>query len=203
MPTPVNITLTNNPQYRESVAYHEAGHVVVATVQGLQLSRYGIRLRDDGTGISYYKFRKPKRFYDGPSEISREHTLIALYAGLISQQVFYPDCSTQGANDDQNLIDLLLQDMDAQDTFPSLALASLVAQIELKKESQKLVDKHWPAIVALATALWETPDKPRDFDEPEPDSPQSQFEKMLGGRRVAEILQPFGITVSIWDLPPD
>jgi hypothetical protein len=93
--------------------------------------------------------------------------------------------------------------MDAEDTFPLLGLASLVAQIELKKESQRLVDQHWSAIVALATALWKKDEEPRAFDEPDQDSSQSQFEKMLDGQRVVEILKPFGICASIWNLVAD
>ena len=91
--------------YRESVGYHEAGHVVVAAAQGMQVSREGIYLAVDGTGLACCRFRKPEKFYSGPSDISRAHTIIATYAGLIAQQKFYPDCSVQGGSDDQNLID--------------------------------------------------------------------------------------------------
>lgn len=190
-------------RYRESVAYHEAGHVVVAAARGLPLSRHGMHLDSDGRGMAYYKFRKTKRFYGGPSKISRDDTLVATFAGLIAQQKFYPECSVLGADDDNNFIDEHFQEMDAEDSFPSLSCASLMAQTELRQESEKLVERHWAAIIALATALLAEPDTPRYSNEPDPNWSRSQFEKMLSGERIIAILEGFDIRASIWDLPSD
>jgi hypothetical protein len=192
--------MTRDLLYRESVAYHEAGHVVVAAALGMRLSRHGIHLGEDANGMSYYEYRKPKKFFDGPSGISRDHTLIALYAGLIAQRKFYPKCSVEGYSDDQNLIDLLVQEVDAEDFSGS---ASLTAQLDLPKESRKVVNQHWAAIKAVAKALWDTPDKPRNLNEPEPCWSQSMSEKMLDGQNIVEILRGFGIYTSLWDLAPE
>src|ERR1700704_1087485 len=183
--------------YRESVAYHEAGHIVVAAAQGLRLSRRGIHLDSDGRGMAYYKYRKTKRF--GPPEINRESTIVATYAGLIAQKEFHPDCSIKGADTDGDSIGELLREMDAEDDSPFLHLASDAAKVELEKESERLLKIHWAAIVAVATALLGEPDTIRYSDEPEPYWSLLQYEKMLNGERIIEILKNFDIYASLWD----
>jgi hypothetical protein len=165
---------------------------VVAAAQGMQLSREGIYLAVDGTGLACYRFRKPKKFYSGPSDISREHTIIATYAGPIAQQKFYPDCSVRGGNDDQNLIESLLLEIEEENPFPG---CSALTEVKYKNESKKLVGKYWPAIVAVATALWA---EPPNFDECGLSSPQ--MKKKLDGESLIKILQSFGIHTSLCDL---
>src|SRR5882762_11573916 len=185
----------SDPRYPESAAYHEAGHVVVAAAQGMRLSRHGVHLDSEGRGISYYEYRKPKRWAEGASEVKREHTIISTLAGLIAQQKFYAECSILGASEDNNLVDELLKEISEDDDF--IGYASLKAQLELRRESEKLVDEFWPAIEAVARALWGTPETPRDFNEPEPGWSQLRVEKRLNGARLVEILKPFGIHPSI------
>jgi hypothetical protein len=193
----------SDPLYVKSVVYHEAGHMVVAAAQGLQVLRYGIRVRDDGTGVAYYRGRKPLCHYPGPSEISREHTIVAAFAGLIAQQKFHSKCSVKGADSDNELIVHLLSDMKGDDGLGCVGSPSLAPKLQLKKESRNLVDRHWPAIGALATELWDADCKPRDYQDPEQQLSQSKSEKMLEGVRVVKILQPFGIHASIWDSVED
>lgn len=90
-------------------------------------------------------------------------------------------------------------EVDADDLFGN---AAFTAQVELRRESESLVNAHWPAIEAVAQALWEKPETQRDFDEPEPGWSQSLVEKKLDGARLVEILKPFGIHASIWDAKP-
>jgi hypothetical protein len=186
----------SDPRYPESSAYHEAGHIVIAAAQGMRLSRHGVHLDADGRGFAYYEYRKPRRSSDAPSEIKREHTIIATLAGLIAQQKFYPECSTLGASDDTNLVDLLLSEILEDEP---LGGAFSTAQIDLKQEADKLVRKFWPAIEAVAVTLWETPETPRDSDEPEPTWSVLPLEKRINGARLVEILRSFGIHTSIWD----
>jgi hypothetical protein len=56
-----------DPNYPESGAYHEAGHVAIAAAKGMRLSRHGIRVDEDGRGIAYYDFRN--RTEDGPLSV--------------------------------------------------------------------------------------------------------------------------------------
>jgi hypothetical protein len=185
-----------DPRYPESSAYHEAGHIVIAAAQGLRLSRHGVHLDADGRGISYYEYRKPRRFWSAPSEIKREHTIIATLAGLVAQQKFYPDCSTLGASDDTELVDLLLSEIAEVEPLEG---ALSTAQIDLKQAADDLVERFWPAIESVAVTLWETPDTLRDFDDPESSWSALSREKRLSGARLVEILSTFGIHASIWD----
>jgi hypothetical protein len=198
---PANHDVTmSDPGYPESAAYHEAGHVVVAAAQHMRLSRHGIHLDAEGRGISYYEYRKPKRWADITPEVTREHTIISTLAGLIAQQKFYPECSVLGASDDNNLVDEMLREVHEGEGV--IGFACSTAEVELRLESEKLVHEHWPAIEAVARTLWETPETPRDFNEPDPGWSQLRMEKRLDGMRLLEILTKFGIQASIWDAKP-
>ena len=105
------IARENDRLYPESCAYHEAGHAVVAAALGLRLRSRGIHLAPHGNGITYYEFRNPRRFSNAGSHISREDTIIATLAGVIAQKTFHARCSTAGANDDRNIVDLLVQEV--------------------------------------------------------------------------------------------
>jgi len=146
----------SDPRYPESAAYHEGGHVVVAAAQGMRLSRHGIHLDSDGRGISYYEYRKPKRWANITPEVTREHTIISTVAGLIAQRKFYPECSILGASEDNNLVDELLNEINEGDDI--IGYRSLKAQLELRQESEKFVNEFWSAIEAVARALWATPE---------------------------------------------
>jgi hypothetical protein len=163
----------------------------------MRLSRHGIHLDSEGRGISYYEYRKPKRWADITPEVKREHTIISTLAGLIAQQKFYAECSALGASDDNNLVDEMLREIGEGDEV--IGFTSLTAEAELRRESEKLVHELWPAIEAVARTLWETPETPRDFNEPEPIWSQLRMEKRLDGMRIVEILKTFGIQASIWD----
>jgi hypothetical protein len=87
-------------------------------------------------------------------------------------------------------------ELDADDLFGN---AAFTARVELRRESERLVDKHWLAIEAIAQELWETRETPRDFDEPEPCWSASKTVRRLDGARIVEILAPFEIHAAIWD----
>jgi hypothetical protein len=186
-----------DPLYPESGAYHEAGHAVVAAVLGLRLSLRGIHLSPDGNGVTYYEFRNPRRFSNAHSHVGREHTIIATLAGVIAQKKFHPRCSTAGANDDRNIVDMLVQEVEEEYDFAEAALLQAQWAEELPKEAKRLVDLHWPAIDALARELWNS-----DPIAPDHLWSTSPKEKRLGGARIAEILKPCGIEVTIWDESP-
>src|ERR1700687_30489 len=62
-------------RYVESTAYHEAGHIVVAAVQGLRLRRRGLRIDRLGAGLASYCDKKADGSKDlGPDSLARaEH----------------------------------------------------------------------------------------------------------------------------------
>jgi hypothetical protein len=107
---------------------------------------------------------------------------------------FYPECSTHGATDDENIVDLLLKELYPHDV---IGLETL-AQMRLKDEAVELVDNHWPAIEAIAKALWAKPFTPRQI-EPEPMWSHSADEKVLDGLEIVSILADFDISARLRD----
>lgn len=180
------------PLYIESVAYHEAGHVVVAAVLGLRLGRHGIRLDREGRGMSYYEFRSPRSWADAVPKIDIKATIVATLAGLIAQMKFYPECSTHGATDDETIVDLLLKEQHPNDIIG----VETLARMRLQKESVELVDEHWSAIEAIAKALWAKQFTPRQI-EPEPMWSHSADEKVLDGLEIVSILADFHISAQL------
>lgn len=191
----------SDPNYPESCAYHEGGHVVVAAAQGMQLSRHGIHLDAYGRGIAYYKYRKPKRFWDAPQDVEREPTIVATLAGLIAQQKFYPGCSTFGASDDTNLVDMLLKEIEDENGMLGFVESTRV-QIDCRQKAERLVDDFWPAIEEIARTLWQTPETPRTFDDPDPSWSTLWLERRLDGFHLIKTLASHGIHTSIWDGKP-
>ena len=68
-------------------AHHEAGHIVVAAVQGLKLRPEGLSVDERGEGLACY-CKNP-----GDSDTERERVIIATFAGLNSEARF---CNEQG-----------------------------------------------------------------------------------------------------------
>jgi hypothetical protein len=169
-------------------------HIVVAAVLGLRLSRHGIHLDQEGRGMSYYEFRKPAGWAQAGSEINIKSTIVATFAGLLAQKKFHPRCSTNGARDDENLVDLLLKEAYPNDL---IGLDSL-AWSKLQQESVELVDTHWAAIEAIAKALWSKKLTPRQV-EPEPMRSHLKDERRLEGSEIVSILAEFEIAARLRD----
>jgi hypothetical protein len=201
MPEHFEIARETDPLYPQSCAYHEAGHTVVAAALGLRLSRHGIHLCSDGNAISYYEYRKPRRFSSAPSELKREDTIICSYAGLIAQRKFHPRCSGCGATDDENTADLLLVELAEEDPNP-LGFLTSTLQIELWKKAEELVDLHWPAIEAVGRELWENKPVDADLDDPAPGWSECGSQRRISGVRIIEILRSFDFHTMLWDAKP-
>jgi hypothetical protein len=196
-----NIPLLNalsDPRYPESVAYHEAGHIVVAAIQGMRISRHGVRVDNAGLGISYYETRKPKRISTAPCAVTREQTIIAAKAGLMAQQMFHSDCSIEGAVDDNDRIDELLAEIRTEEEFPPLEIEYTTALIDTHREAQRLVKLHWPAIELLGRSLWSRDETPFAHDQPNPEWTKKEKERLLLGHQIAEVLGG-SINVVVWD----
>ena len=187
----------------ESVAYHEAGHTVVAAALGLGLNRYGIKVDDVGNGISYYEKRKPESLRG--VDTRGEHTVISIFAGLIAQRKFHAGCSDKYASRDREHIDKLLSDMyipksfQGPEAFDSSCELLESAKVKLRTEPKRLVDEHWMAIRDLANALWGRSPTPRESDEPDKCWSQSLVERTIDGAGIVAILQTHGISASIVD----
>src|SRR5579875_2455932 len=67
-------------EYVKSAAYHEAGHVVVAALQGMPLQEAGIRVDSEGSGVSHYWHRCPGDHATAPSDqLERERNNTAMH----------------------------------------------------------------------------------------------------------------------------
>jgi len=193
--------------YAKSAAYHEAGHVVVAAVQGLRLLKSGIHVDPtDGTGISYYESRTPDSSYGIDS--FGERTIISLFAGLLAQRKFHPTCTGASASADEDHASRLLTNMYIPQKFPGTSAfeASMIeladARAKFREIANSLVEKHWSAIDALAQYLWELPPTPKDSSEHEGCWSGSPLEKRIDGLSILSFLTQYGIPASFTDAVP-
>jgi hypothetical protein len=125
-------------RYVKSAAYHEAGHVVVAIAQGLPILQEGICIDRNGGGLARYV----------ESSIGLEQVVVAIKAGYMAQERFYPGCPYAFAYVD---VDKVLKLLETVYTNRPLLDA---AQDRLNLVCRRLVSKHWNAIETLATSLW-------------------------------------------------
>jgi hypothetical protein len=136
----------------ECGAHHEPGHIVIAAVEGLRLKPEGLMVDPSGWGLACY--------HDAPedSDPARERNLLAVLAGFAVEKRYreehsYPprDYLDVTWNDDNRKARRLLGELGgiygANDS-------------RLRKQLEDLIEKHWLAIGALASALqgknWQT-----------------------------------------------
>lgn len=181
--------LNIDEKYVESVAYHEAVHMVVASAQGLCLRNWGLCIDPLGAGLACYSYRQPDGSTNVGPDPSRERTIVATNAGYIAQNRFFPDCATFGAHCDANQVNALLDEMYSERNV------WFDAKAELWKRSCELVDRYWPAIDALAKALW--------AKEWQPQVPLERRwshqwpEKRMEGEEVMNLLSQFEISAAL------
>ena len=187
----------SDEKHVESVAYHEAGHMVVAAVLGFPLSRRGLRIDEKGLGLASYKKPDPKS-----CNTRRENIIIVANAGLIEQMKFYgadsKECRTDGANSDHREIESLLDIQYPSPPFTARGKEWSVARENLRQRSEELVEhRHWATIETLAKALlhkdWVhgTSSERRWSWQPR--------EKSIEGKEVRDILSKFEIVVGVED----
>jgi hypothetical protein len=183
--------LTNplsNTKSQESVAYHEAGHVVVASVLnfGIEDREKTLTICESGQGISHYQ----PTLVPGDECASTRKRIIALYAGLIAQRRFFPTCLDKYAQgDNEEIRDLVGNLYGGPDTAKAKHLLA-----ETHRECGELVDLHFRAIKALASEVWKKPWK--DTVVATPPCMQTR-EKWLGAKEIVEILKEFELPVNL------
>ena len=131
-------------------AYHEAGHIVVAAVQGLKLRPEGLSVDERGEGLACY-CKDP-----GDSDIERERVIIATFAGLNSEARF---CNEQGFPVPEEMQRIFSQDSkEARENISRLSSLSLERtafqiEAELQASSEAIILQYWSAIRSIAAAL--------------------------------------------------
>jgi hypothetical protein len=178
-----------NLEYVRSAAYHEAGHIVVAAVQGLSLRNEGIHLDRWGNGIACICDRKPDGSTNVGSEVEREKTIITVFAGWIAQNRVYP-CSTSGLKYDIPHLNALLDEM-----YSSGSSEWWAAKDSLRKESERLIELHWGAIEKVALTLWSKPYSQKALAIG--DLSSEPLEKHLSVAEIVGVLRQFQITPHI------
>ena len=182
-------------KYVESVAYHEAAHVVVAAAQQMPLKERGIRIDQKGSGFSHYNVAKPDGSTNLGSEPKREKTIRSTQAGYIAQEKFYlrfcDRLPPSGASNDTDGINKLVEEMYSGRNVCEDAKGKLFT------EAQQLVEQHWQAIEALAQTLLN-----KEWKSQVPPSGERRWstqmaEKKLDGSEVVVFLRQFQISASI------
>ncbi len=133
-------------------AHHEAGHIVIAAAQELRLRPEGVTVDPRGEGLACF-CKQP----DG-SDLSRERISIATFAGFYAERRFREACSYPAPDP----VDWFLNSLDGSEARKLISEISVenlsnrsvpATQGKLQLRSEQLVEQHWLAIKALATAL--------------------------------------------------
>ncbi len=174
-------------EYLESAAHHEAGHEVVCIAQKIPIRELGLRIDSKGSGRSHTFCSDAGDPTN--SEEERNESIILLFAGMWAQVRVFAEIDYVAIKKDISRIDALLDEMYAHESADWLA-----AKDRLRDESEGLVAEHWPAIVALAKALWDKPWKPQEQLPPlDIGWSDDTVEKSMDAKEVEAVLKPFGL----------
>jgi hypothetical protein len=155
--------------------------MVVAAALGLPIGSDGIHV--DGCGQGYASYDPTES--NGSSEIEKERAIMSFLAGELAQRRFYADCSSSHA-------DILWARSLLREIYPDEKSQS-EAESRLRSEARALVAQFWPAIEAVATALWNKPWTPVPEEEKSRNGFMSNDERCLDGFEILGILERFGI----------
>ena len=96
----------------DDVAYHEAGHAVVAFFLGLSISRHGVTIvpSKDYLGVTHIPNKlaeNPEYARSGKTKLRIEKLAIMFRAGDIAERKHNPECRRDDRQDRGNATDLL------------------------------------------------------------------------------------------------
>jgi hypothetical protein len=166
----------------ECGAHHEPGHMVIAAVEGLRLKPEGLMVDPSGWGLACY--------HDAPEDIdpARERNILAGLAGFAVEKRYreqnnYPPRDTLDvAHNRDNVVTRTLLGKLNGDYW--------VNDFRLTEQLKGLIDRHWLAIDALASALlrqnWETIKPLKSGGQWS--HPNETMAKYLSGEEAARIL---------------
>jgi hypothetical protein len=131
-------------------AYHEAGHIVAAAVQGLKLRPEGLAVDARGEGLACY-CKQP-----GDSDETRESVIITTFSGYNSESKL---CLVRDFSKPDEM--LLIFSCDAREARPIISQLSYLSvertafqiEEELQNRSRQLIEREWKAIQMLAEVL--------------------------------------------------
>jgi hypothetical protein len=142
-------------KYGKGTAFHEAAHYIVCVAQAIPVRGIGLRIDSKGNGRSHIYCRESGNEIN--SELDKqeiEKSIVLLFAGYLGQLKFFPelkdmqDVADAAIKEDLNQIDALLSDL-----YPNKSEGWHNAKGVLRTKSDRLVERNWPAISALANSL--------------------------------------------------
>jgi hypothetical protein len=182
----------------KSTAYHEAGHIVAAVLQGMPLHDGGIHIDMEGSGVANYCHRRPGLLGNSDNDRDeREKTIVALYAGRIAQFTSLPRLDYRDYPDfwksDWATAEQLLQEL-----FPSEVMPPGTS---FYARAQDLVTECWSIIENLSLALWKKPIRPMQRGEFEKgwSHGQKREEKHMSRSEVRAFFTTLGIPCHLWE----
>jgi hypothetical protein len=164
----------------DETAYHEAGHIVVATVLELDLRPKGITIWEAAPNVM-----------DGLAgywnhDTDWEKNLQAVRAGQIAQWTKFPNTDTTGSKPDNDSFFRV-----AKERFPETVASNLWENTS--KEAHALLRLHWAVVIAIAetliTAEW--------LSVPEIEHPLAKRKKHLDGKQLVQLLAKHGISARV------
>jgi hypothetical protein len=185
-------------EYVNSAAYHEAGHTVIAAVQGLWLRVGGIRVDPEGNGIAYYGHRLPGDLASSArDQQERERTIVALHAGKFAQVRVFPECPEANWAADLDVAAALLDEM-----FGSDPNARSATDETFQQQSWDLVGRHWMQINGLATELLSKPwtEQPQTEIMENWSRGETRLERWIPGSEVVQLLSTYGVVAELRDI---
>jgi hypothetical protein len=171
----------------EETAYHEAGHIVIASAVGLDLRPRGIYIWEEPSGITegiacYWE------------DAETEQVLIALRAGQMAQHRQFPESEMRGS-----LPDIKAFDEAVKIVFGQNRLGEMYETINA--HVGKLLTAHWHAIVAVALAVVGSAWIPVTPDDWMPMAPHERSifkrRKHLDGEEIVGILKKHGLSAQV------
>jgi hypothetical protein len=145
----------------ESAAYHEAGHMTAAVVQGMPIRAAGLYVDLLGHGVANYFDRSEKDLGTTPLDIKElKLTMIALFAGQVAQVKFFPECDQSGW-----WKDLIRIGTFSRQLHPSDENLQISSRREFRERAKNLIDKHWTIVEELGKALLAKPSCPMPPEE--------------------------------------
>lgn len=161
-------------------AYHEAGHIVVATALGLDLRPKGITIWEARTDV----MDGLAGYWD--HETDWDKNLQSVRAGQIAQWQKFPNADTTGSKPDNDYFFNV-----AREHFPNTVASNLWESST--KKAYALLQLHWTAVVEIAEALIAADWLP----VPENEHPLAKRKKRLDGNQLISILIRHGISARV------
>jgi hypothetical protein len=163
----------------DETAYHESGHITIASAVGLDLQHKGIVIYEVGNvgdGWAFY-WEDNQQWKD---------ILTALRAGHLAQLKKFPGSYSLGAE-----IDLKKFSHIVAEHFPSVIHGNM--EEEIKKKANDLLNVHWSAVEDVARAVinagW--------LSVAPGEHTQATRKKHLDGNAIAAILVPHNLRVRV------